>query len=67
MTSSVTESSDTTGATDNQPRILIFHDKMTDFDKAVALGKEVVEETFSKDPSVNQGQQHNQITEPDHH
>ena len=61
MTSSVTESSD------NQPRILIFHDKVTDFGTAVTLEREGVEETFAMDPSVNQGQQHNQNPDPDHH
>ena len=67
MTSSVTESSVTTGTTDSQPRILIFHDKVTDFGTAVTLGREGVEETFAMDPSVNQGQQQNQNPDPDHH
>ena len=45
----------------------MFHDKMTDFGKALALGREGVDETFTMDPPVNQGQQHDQNPDLDHH
>ena len=67
MPSSMTESSDTTGATGSQLRTLIFQDKMTYFGKAVGPGKGAVAETFTMEPPVNQGQQHSHNTDPDHH
>ena len=57
MISSMTESSDTTAASDSRPRILIFHDEMTDFGKGVVPGKEGVAETVAVEPPVNYGQQ----------